>query len=102
MNRILRAIVCAAALCASHSWAETWPARPITIIAPGPAGGTSDIYARIAADGLSKGLGNPVIVENKAGVGTLLGARAAAQAKPAGYPLLVGPASLTLSPYIST
>ena len=34
MNRILRAIVCAAALCASHSWAETWPARPITIIAP--------------------------------------------------------------------
>jgi tripartite-type tricarboxylate transporter receptor subunit TctC len=80
--------------------AEAWPSRTITIVAPGAAGGTSDLYARLAADGLSKSLGQPVIVENKIGVGTLLGAKAVAQAKPDGHTLLIGPASLTISPYI--
>ncbi len=101
MNPILRTIACALAIqCPALSAAEPWPTRTITIVAPGAAGGSADIYARLAADGLSKALGHPVIVENKSGVGTLLGAKAVAQAKPDGHTLLIGPASLTISPYI--
>ena len=101
MNKILKNIAVALALHASWACAsDAWPTKTITIVAPGAAGGTSDIYARLAADGLSKTLGQAVIVENKSGVGTLLGAKAVAQSKADGHTLLIGPASLTISPYI--
>jgi tripartite-type tricarboxylate transporter receptor subunit TctC len=82
--------------------AEPWPSRTITIVAPGAAGGTSDIFARLIAEGLSKELGRGVIVENRDGVGTLLGSKAVANAKPDGHTLLVGAAALTISPHVYT
>ena len=101
MNRMLRIAAIALATASLHAAAaEPWPSRTITVVAPGAAGGTSDMFARLLADGLSKELGRAVIVENRDGVGTLLGSKAVAGAKPDGYTLLVGAAALTISPHV--
>ena len=75
--------------------AETWPARPITLIVPFPAGGNVDAAARIVADKLSGALGQQVIVDNRGGGGGNIGARAAAKSAPDGYTLLLGNAGVT-------
>jgi tripartite-type tricarboxylate transporter receptor subunit TctC len=85
--------ICAFLLCAtfsaSASAAETYPTRPIKIIVPWPAGGVADFLARISADGISKKLGQPVIVENRPGAGTNIGSELVAKASPDGYTLLL-------------
>jgi len=63
---------------------EAWPAKPVKIISPFPAGGTSDVMARTVAQALAKELGQPFIVENIGGAG---GTLKAAQAPPDGYTL---------------
>lgn len=70
--------------------ADDYPSRPIRLIAPYPAGGTTDIVARYVANGLSKSLGWTVIVENRAGAGGIVGHEAAAKATPDGYTLVLG------------
>jgi tripartite-type tricarboxylate transporter receptor subunit TctC len=71
------------------AWAQTWPARPVRIIAGFPAGGGVDLFARLAAQWLSERLGKPFIVENRPGAGGNLGTEAAAKAPPDGYTLLL-------------
>jgi tripartite-type tricarboxylate transporter receptor subunit TctC len=66
-----------------------WPARPLRIIVPFPPGGVTDLLGRLVADVLSTTLRQPVQVENLAGGGTVVGARAAAAAAPDGYTLLL-------------
>jgi tripartite-type tricarboxylate transporter receptor subunit TctC len=78
------------ALLPALSFAQAYPTRPVTLIVPYPPGGATDVVARVIAEKLGTSLGQPVIVENKSGAGGNLGARAAAQAKPDGYTLLVG------------
>jgi tripartite-type tricarboxylate transporter receptor subunit TctC len=83
--------------------AQPYPSRPVTLVVPYPPGGATDVVARVLAEKLTVSLGQPVIVENKAGAGGNLGARAAAQAKPDGYTLLIGAVtahsiSMTLTP----
>jgi tripartite-type tricarboxylate transporter receptor subunit TctC len=83
--------------------AQSYPTRPITFIVPYPPGGATDVVARVIAEKLSASLGQSVIVENKAGAGGNLGARAAAQAKGDGYTFLVAAVtahsiSMTLTP----
>ncbi|MGH6639185.1 MAG: tripartite tricarboxylate transporter substrate binding protein, partial [Polaromonas sp.] len=56
-------------LAASSAMAQAWPARPISLIVPFPAGGTTDVLARAVGQELSKSLGQPVIVESKPGAG---------------------------------
>ncbi|ETF03944.1 ABC transporter substrate-binding protein [Advenella kashmirensis W13003] len=73
----------------AHS-ADDWPSRPIQIIVPFGPGGTTDLLARLVADGLSKSLKQSVVVENKPGAGGNIGAAAVAHAKPDGYTLLMG------------
>ena len=51
-----------------------WPARPISLVVPFPAGGTTDVLARALADKLSQSLGQPVVVESRPGAGATLGA----------------------------
>lgn len=67
-----------------------YPERLVKIIVPYPAGGTSDILARIVADGLDRKLGQRFIVENRPGASGSIGAQAVAQADPDGYVLLLG------------
>ena len=77
----------AASLAAS---AQTFPSRPVRFISPFPPGGAVDIITRITAQGLSETLGQPVVVENRAGAGGTIGADAASKAPPDGYTLLSG------------
>lgn len=83
---------------ASHSaLAQTppaWPVKPIRLIVPFSAGGANDLMARVAAEGASKALGQPVIVENKPGGATSLGADIAAKSAPDGYTFLVSAAGV--------
>src|SRR6266853_2329238 len=77
-----------ASIQASH--AEGYPERAIKIVVPFPAGGPTDVAARLIAQSLSSKLGQSVIVENHAGAGGRIGAKAVATATPDGYTLLLG------------
>ncbi len=74
--------------------AQTYPDRPIRLIAPFPAGGLADVLARAVGDEMSKTLGQPVIVENRAGAGGNIGAEAVARSAPDGYTLLMTSAGI--------
>lgn len=73
--------------------AYAWPDKPISIIVPFTAGGSTDTVTRIMADHLSKRLGQPVVVENKAGAGGTLGTTAGAKAAPDGHTIVVATSS---------
>ena len=96
-----QALACAAALVMGSgiglAHAVTWPSKPVTLVVPFPAGGTTDVLARALADRLSPALGQPVIVESKPGAGATLGADVVAKAKPDGYTLLVGAVHHTIA-----
>lgn len=77
--------------------AQAWPARPITLVVPFPAGGTTDVLARALAEKLTLSLGQTVIVESKPGAGATLGADYVAKSKPDGYTLLVGAVHHTIA-----
>jgi tripartite-type tricarboxylate transporter receptor subunit TctC len=70
--------------------AQTYPSRPITIIAPFPPGGPSDALARILSGPLEAALGQPIVIENVGGAGGTIGAARVARADPDGYTLLIG------------
>lgn len=67
-----------------------YPNKPVTIIVPFSAGGTTDILARVVGQSMSRDLGQPVIVDNRAGAGGNIGAQAVARAAPDGYTLVMG------------
>ena len=78
--------------------AQTYPDRPIKIVVPFPAGGPNDVMARLIAQTLSTGFGQPVIVENKAGASGTIGTKAVATAEADGYTLLFAPSSTHAAP----
>jgi tripartite-type tricarboxylate transporter receptor subunit TctC len=80
-------VLCAAA---SAVGAQNYPTRPITLICPLAAGSTTDILARVLADGLSRELGQNVIVDDRPGAGGTIAMRQAAKATPDGYTLAMG------------
>jgi tripartite-type tricarboxylate transporter receptor subunit TctC len=82
---------------AATASAQPWPAKPVTLIVPFPAGGTTDVLARALADKLAPALGQPVIVESKPGAGATVGADYVAKAKPDGTTLLVGAVHHTIA-----
>jgi tripartite-type tricarboxylate transporter receptor subunit TctC len=73
--------------------AQHYPNRPVKIVVPFPAGGGTDALTRFAARGMEQRLGQPVIIENRGGAGTTLGATAVARSEPDGYTIMVGTAS---------
>ena len=83
--RLILAIGFAVAGIGSLSWAQTYPSKPIRFIVPFPAGGSTDAVARALQPALEKILGQPVVVENRAGAGGTLGVDAIAKAAPDGY-----------------
>jgi tripartite-type tricarboxylate transporter receptor subunit TctC len=80
----------AALLLPGMAFAQTYPTRPITVVVPFPAGGPSDVVARIVTDGMSKHLGQTLVIENVGGAGGTLGSGRVATADPDGYTLLAG------------
>ena len=78
----------------TNAFAQAWPTKPIRLVVPFAPGGANDLMARAAAEGASKALGQQVIVDNKPGAGTTLGAEIVAKAAPDGYTFLVSAAGV--------
>ena len=75
---------------ASTADAQTYPSRPVTLIAPFPAGGPLDVIARIIAEPIREALGQPIVIENLSGAGGNLGTNKVARAEPDGYTIGMG------------
>jgi len=88
------------ALAATSASAETFPDRPVTMIVPYAAGGSSDVLARLLGERLAKALGQPIVVDDRAGAGSRIGSELVAHAAPDGYTLLLADMPLTIIPAI--
>ena len=81
--------------------AQSWPARPVRLIAPFPPGGGVDLTARLLAEPLAQHLGQNVVVENRGGAGGVIGVEAMSQAAPDGHTLsLTGAGTITAGPHL--
>ena len=98
-RRFLHLTVGAAAISAFSrtASAETYPTRPVRLIAPFPPGGVLDLFARLIGEPLSERLGQPVIIENRAGAGGNVGTAVVVRAPPDGYTLLALSSSNTIN-----
>lgn len=98
--------VAVASLLALAPWqaaqAQAYPSKPIRMIVPFPAGGTTDIVARLVAQRMSESMGQPVLVENKGGAGGAIGADLVAKAPPDGYTILMHNITFPLSSVAQT
>ncbi len=90
LGRFLSGVILAAAFGVVAAHAQTYPARPISIVVPYPAGGVTDNIVRLLAEGMKTRLGQPVITENMGGASGTVGAAHVARATPDGYTLLLG------------
>jgi tripartite-type tricarboxylate transporter receptor subunit TctC len=82
--------------------AQAYPAKPIQLVIPFPAGGATDVIGRLLGKKLSERLGQPVVIDNRAGAGTIVGAGYVANAAPDGYTLLVSSGTtFTVNPAIN-
>ena len=82
---------------AGAAFGQAYPVKPVRMIVPSSAGGGTDIVARIISPELSRRLGQQVVVENRAGAGTMIGIEAAARSAPDGYTLLMGLSTLAIN-----
>jgi tripartite-type tricarboxylate transporter receptor subunit TctC len=87
---VFSVIALAAAFTSPIAHAQVYPAKPIRLIVPYPAGGGTDFFARAVGVQLSQQLGQQIVVENRPGAATIIGAEAAAKSAPDGYTLLLG------------
>lgn len=92
------AVACAVLLWSGVAQAEDWPSRAVTIVVPFAAGGTTDMVARPIAQVLSQRLGQPVVVDNRAGAGGTLAAAAVAKAPADGYTVFLATVAHTMAP----
>ena len=97
-NIKLFALIASVVLMPHTAYAQAWPAKPVTIINPFPAGGGTDAFARPLSAVLAKSLGKSVIIDNRGGAGGTLGAAIAAKAAPDGYTFFMGAIHHTIAP----
>jgi tripartite-type tricarboxylate transporter receptor subunit TctC len=90
----LKGLLLTTLLLGSAAQAGPWPERPITLVVPYSAGGSTDATGRLVAEQLSKNLGQPVVVENRAGAGSNIGSSYVAHAAPDGYTLLLAASTI--------
>jgi tripartite-type tricarboxylate transporter receptor subunit TctC len=101
MRKIISSIfilACLLAIAAAH--AETWPSRPIRANIPFGAGSAADVVPRVVFDRMAAELGQPIVIENRAGAGGMLGTAMVAKADPDGYSILANSSALTIAPAI--
>ena len=94
------ALVALLALAVPAASAETYTDRPITMVVPYAAGGSSDILARLLGERLAKGLGQPIVIDDRAGAGSRIGIEVVAHATADGYTLLLADMPHTIIPAI--
>src|SRR5690606_27238738 len=97
MKILFRSLLAGLALAATSALAA-WPDQPIRVVVPFPPGGGTDIVARSVLEGVSRQLGQPIIIENKAGAGTQIGTVAVANAEADGYTLLFTSSAFSVTP----
>lgn len=85
-----------ALLASTAAWAQGFPHRPVRLVVPFPAGGGTDSVARAIAEGLSRELGQPVVVDNKPGAGTVIGNDFVAKSPPDGHTLLLNTSAVAI------
>lgn len=92
MRNVFKLPILLTAWCATVGFAnaQNWPTKPVTIVVPFPAGGTTDVLARAVSVKLSSSIGQPVIVDNRPGAGATLGAELVAKAPADGHTILMG------------
>ena len=96
--RMMAAIAALLCCAAGSAWADTYPSRPLKLIVGYPAGGASDVAARIIGQKIAERIGQAVVIENRPGSAGNIGADAVAKAVPDGYTLLLGTISLSVNP----
>ncbi len=100
-KRILRSAVLSLLFAAGAASAQQFPVKPITLICPWPAGGSSDLVMRAFAESVGKQLGQQVVIENRPGASGTMGAGALVNARPDGYTLTQLPISVFRIPHIN-
>ena len=102
---ILRMVLALAALAVTApemACAQEWPTRPVRVMVPFPAGGSTDVGARVIAEYLTRVFGQQFYVENKSGANGTIGVEAAAKSAPDGYTILVATDAVTSNPHVYT
>ncbi|MFA5580679.1 MAG: tripartite tricarboxylate transporter substrate binding protein [Paracoccaceae bacterium] len=84
----------------TSAWAQSWPERPVTLVVPYTAGAVTDVFGRHLANALQEHWGQPVVVENRPGGGSMLGSAHVARSAPDGYTLLVTTSAIVTSPAV--
>ena len=109
MQRLKTGLVALALLAPLAAKAQTWPDHPIRLVVPFPAGGPTDIIARVVGQSMSEALGQPVVIDNRGGAGGVTGTDQVARSAPDGYTLALSSAgalsiaqTLQKVPYVST
>jgi tripartite-type tricarboxylate transporter receptor subunit TctC len=97
---LFKQLICLSALAVSSAWAA-FPEKPVTLVVPFAPGGSNDIVARQLAKQLTAQWGQPVIIENKPGAGTAIGAAYVAKQRNDGYTLLVASSTFTMAPAVN-
>ncbi|OZI79432.1 tripartite tricarboxylate transporter substrate binding protein [Bordetella genomosp. 2] len=100
LKQWIRASLCAMVLTGAVAHADPYPARPVSMVVPYPAGGATDVVARAVAEQLTQAWKQPVVVENRAGAGTTIAAAAVARAPGDGYTLFMTTSAHTISGHL--
>ncbi len=103
IQQILRIVAAAALLLAfaPNIFAQTYPSRSITLIVPFAPGGPADVLARLVGQKMSEDLGQQIVVDNRPGANTIIGAQTVAKARPDGYTILLAiDGTLVMNPFL--